>query len=288
MARKHNQFNDSLIENNKSLNLYYRRLTEMCLSRFKWTLPETIDTRYLETVLMTQGAAIFFKDEVMGYLAMPFTIDGSGLDIAGNPVKRRAYSGFNGYNRELDMNNSVIIYNNYLRCNSVVDITYYADMLYDYDQTIRVNALMQKTPMFIRCNEKQELALRNMYRNMTGNQPLMVVDKSIDPNDLVTYPTPAPFVGDKIYSLKQNLWCEALTTLGISNVNTSKKERLVTDEVLRAQGAITANRYSPLLMRQDACDKINKMFGLDVKCEFTDNVLEPDTKEGVIDEQVHN
>lgn len=268
MPRKHNQFQDSLIENKRSLNLYYRRLLEMCLSRFKWKLPDTVDTRYLETILMSEGAALFFYDEVLGYLVMPFSNGGSSLDIAGNPIKRFAYSGNNGYNRTLDETNSVIIYNNFLKWNSVVDIAYYADKLFDLDQTIEVNTRMQKTPLFLKCNEKQELALRNMYRNITGNQPLIVIDKSIDPNELMAYPTTAPFVADKIYTLKQNLWNEALTTLGIPNIDTSKRERLITDEVTRAQGAITANKNSPLMMRQTACKQINKMFGLNVSCDF--------------------
>ena len=268
MPRKHNQFNDSLIENNRSHNLYFRRLCEMCLSRFKWKLPDTVDTRYLEMVLMSEGQALFFYDEVMGYLVMPFTNGGSALDTAGEPLKRFAYSGNNGYNRTLDETNSVIIHNNFLECNSVIDIEYYADKLYDLDQTIEVNTRMQKTPLFLKCNEKQELALRNMYRNITGNQPLIVIDKSIDPNELMAYPTQAPFVADKIYTLKQNLWNEALTTLGIPNIDTSKRERLITDEVTRAQGAITANKNSPLMMRQTACAQINKMFGLNTSCEF--------------------
>lgn len=268
MPRKHNQFEDSLIENELSLNLYYRRLLEMCLSRFKWKLPDTVDTRYLETILMTNGAALFFYDEVMGYLVMPFTNGGSALNIAGNPVKRFAYSGFNGYKRTLDETNSVIIFNNFMRENSVQDITYFARKLYDLDQTIEVNTRMQKTPMFLKCKQQQELALRNMYRNITGNQPLIVVDKTLDPNEIMSYPTLAPFVADKIYSLKQNLWNEALTTLGIPNIDTSKRERLITDEVTRAQGAITANKNSPLMMRQTACKQINKMFGLNVSCDF--------------------
>ena len=261
MPRKHNQFQDSLVENKRSHNLYFRRLAEMCLSRFKWELPDTVDTRYLEMILMTEGEAIFFYDEVMGYLVMPFTNGGSALD-------RFAYSGNNGYNRTLDETNSVIIHNNFLKFNSLVDIEYYADKLYDLDQTIEVNTRMQKTPLFLKCNEKQELALRNMYRNITGNQPLIVIDKSIDPNELMAYPTTAPFVADKIYTLKQNLWNEALTTLGIPNIDTSKRERLITDEVTRAQGAITANKNSPLMMRQTACAQINKMFGLNTSCEF--------------------
>ena len=51
-----------------------------------------------------------------------------------------------------------------------------------------------------------------------------------------------------------------------------KKERLITDEVARSQGGTIASRYSGLMMRQQACEKINKMFGLDLWCEFREDI----------------
>ena len=65
-----------------------------------------------------------------------------------------------------------------------------------------------------------------------------------------------------------NIWNEALTSLGIPNENITKKERLITDEVTRSQGATIACRNSPEKMRQIACEQINRLFGLDTSYHF--------------------
>ena len=88
--------------------------------------------------------------------------------------------------------------------------------------------------------------------------------------------TDAPFVADRLYTLKTQLWNEALTYLGISNLNVQKKERLISDEVMRNQGGTIASRYSRLEARRQACNEINKMFGLDIWCDFRDDFREAD------------
>jgi len=47
---------------------------------------------------------------------------------------------------------------------------------------------------------------------------------------------------------------------------------MVTDEVQRMLGGTYASRYSRLLARQEACDKINRMFGLDISVEYREEV----------------
>ena len=74
-----------------------------------------------------------------------------------------------------------------------------------------------------------------------------------------------------MYQLKTQIWNEALTYLGISNINVQKKERLITDEVTRNQGGTIASRYSRLNARRDACKQINDMFGLDVWCDYRED-----------------
>ena len=88
--------------------------------------------------------------------------------------------------------------------------------------------------------------------------------------------TDAPYVADKIQSLKTELWNEALTYLGISNISFQKKERMISDEVLRNQGGTIASRYSRLNARRKAADEINKMFGLNIEVDFREDYREAD------------
>lgn len=288
MGRKgKNNFSLSLAKNMLSNNIYLRRLCELSMTMFKWEgLPESVDVRYLEMELFMTGQALFFKDDVMGYLALGCLANGS-FDVYGEPKVRRAYSRYSGYNSDsFTDKDSVIIWNNYMRVPSAQDVIYYAQRLWDLDRTIDINAKAQKTPILIQCDEKQRLALMNVYKEYDGNTPVLFGDKNLDIKGFGVLKTDAPFVADKVYELKNQIWNEALTYLGISNVSYQKKERLITDEVTRSQGGTVASRYSRLAMREQACDRINELFGLDVSVKYredfqiTDDNSEVDSEGG--------
>lgn len=275
-------FEDSLTMNNLTYIQYLNRLTELAISMFEWkNLPETVDIRYIEMQLFETGCLVYFDDDVMGNLCLNCLYNGR-LDVYGNPVLRRAYSRYNNYQKLLKPDNSVIIWNNYLHTNSILDIKMFARRLYNLDRIIDINANAQKTPVLIQGSEKQRLTLRNLYKEYEGNMPFIFGDKNLDINALKSIQTNAPYVADKIYTLKTQVWNEALTYLGISNINIQKKERLITDEVTRNQGGTIASRYSRLEMRRVAANKINEMFGTNIEVNYRedfqqiDNELEPE------------
>lgn len=276
MGKRRTNFSDSLINMKHTYAYYIDRLTELALVMFEWkNLPDTVDERYLELTLFQNGQAIFFKDEVLGYLGLQCAVNGN-FDVYRVPLRRRAYAS-NGYNNnDLNIDNSVIIYNNYLRTNSVRDIKMFAQRLYDLDCSIDVNARAQKTPVLIQCDEDQRLTMLNAYKEFDGNSPVIFADKNLDINGIKVFQTNAPYVSDKLYQLKTQYFNEALTYLGISNVNFEKKERLVSDEVSRQQGGVIASRYSRLEMRRKACDKINQMFGLNIDVDYREDFREID------------
>lgn len=271
--KRDREFWESADLNNASYIQYYDRLTELSISMFEWrNLPDSIDPRFLELTLFANGMAVFFKDEVEDYLALQCAISGP-LNVYRIPIRRRAYA-VNGYNRELDDKNSVIIYNNMLHKNSMLDVRMFARELYNLDRAISVNANAQKTPILIRCDENQRLTLENLYMDYDGNKPVIYGDKGLNPNALSVLKTDAPYVADKLYTLKTQKWNEALTYLGISNVNITKRERLITDEVTRNQGGTIASRYSRLQSRRMACEQINKMFDLNIQCDYREDYQE--------------
>ena len=144
--------------NNRIYDYYITRLTELALSRFEWEgLPESMDGRFLEYTLMTDGVSVLFEDEVMGPLNMQVMLDGR-LNQYRIPVTRRAYA-VNGYSKELDESNSVLIYNNMLRTNSINTLQTFAYKLWEIDRTMQVNTNAQKTPVVITCDENQRLTM---------------------------------------------------------------------------------------------------------------------------------
>ena len=276
MSRRKTNFWESAVMNNATYIQYYNRLIELSIAMFDWTgLPDTIDPRFLELTLFKYGQAVFFEDEVMGYLALTNAVQG-GFDVYGYPVASRAYSPYNNYQKNLTLDDSVIIYNNYLRTPSSLDVEVFAKRLYNLDRVIDVNANAQKTPVLIKCAETQRLTMKNLYKEFDGNSPVIFGDNGLNDANFTVLSTEAPYVADRIYQLKTQIWNEALTYLGISNINVQKKERLITDEVSRNMGGVIASRYSRLNARQNACAKINKMFGLNVWCEYRDDYRELD------------
>lgn len=264
-------FDDSLAMNNRTYIQYLNRLTELAISMFEWkNLPPTVDPRYIELKLFENGCMVYFNDDVIGDLCLDCIVSGR-LDVYGYPILRRAYSGYNNYQKLLKPDNSVIIYNNYLRTNSVLDVKMFARRLAVLDRIIDVNANAQKTPVLIRASEKQRMTMMNLYKEFDGNAPFIFGDKDLDLSNLTVLKTDAPFVADKIYQLKTQIWNEALTYLGISNININKKERLITDEVTRNQGGTIASRYSRLEARRHAVKFINEMFGRDIEVNYRED-----------------
>lgn len=274
--RKKTNFGNSLIHNMASYYDYHDRLMELAMSMFEWyDLPDSIDERFLELTLFQDGQAVFFRDdELEDYLCLQVACNG-GFNVYRIPLRRRAYA-VNGYQQNLTIDNSVIIYNNMLRKNSERMVWIFAEKLAELDQTIIVNCKAQKTPVLVRAEETQRLTLVNTYQQYDGNSPVIYGDKNLDLSGLSVLKTDAPFVADKLYTLKTQIWNEALTYLGISNLNVQKKERMVSDEVIRNQGGTIASRYSRLNARRKACEEINEMFGLNISCDFREDYREAD------------
>lgn len=272
MGRKRNkQFWQSLLNNSNTYRQYFNRLMELSMSMFEWkNLPDTMDARYLELGLFENGSMVVFEDEVMGLLNLNVNSAGN-FDCYGNPIMRQAYSRYNGYIKDLSPDDSVIIWNNALRTNSILDVQMFALRLYNLDRIIDVNVNAQKTPVMILADEAQRMTMLNLYKEYDGNQPFIFGSKDLDLKSVTSLNTDAPYISDKIQELKAEIWNEALTYLGISNVGFQKRERMVSDEVNRLQGGAIASRYSRLSARETAVKQINDMFGTKIEVHYRED-----------------
>lgn len=264
-------FDVSLALNNGTYLQYYNRMVELAISMYEWEgLPDSVDPRFLELTLFTEGCSVFFKDLVLGHLALKCSLAG-GYNVYGIPVRRRAYA-INGYSEDLTDRDSVIIYNNMIHSNSLQDVVMFAKRLYNIDRTIDTNVNAQKTPIIVKCDETQRLVINNLLQQYDGNRPFIWGDKALNTNAVQVLDIGAPYLADKLMLLKQDLWNEFLTYLGIPNVTLQKRERLISDEVQRGQGGTIASRNSRLKARREACEKINKMFGLNISCKLSEGL----------------
>ena len=274
--------------NNVSMNqgtywMYLWRLMDLCMSVFDWkNLPKGIDPRMLEYWLMLNGLCVFFYDEDLkystladnnapeGYAVLQCMITGQ-WDMYNYPKERRAYA-VNGLNVELNETNSVLVFNDYLRTPIIPTLQLYAQRLAEIDRTIDINVMNQKAPKIIRCKDKQRLTMKNLAMQVDGNVYWVFADKNLDLDDIQVLDLSAPYVAGDLELLKHRYWNEALTYLGIENVTTEKKERLVSDEVLSNMGDVEAQRFVRLNARKQACEKINELFGLEVDVEYRSGI----------------
>ena len=251
---------------------YYTRLKEYAINTFEWVnLPDTVDARYMELILCERGKVCFFEDELVGFMALPVNEYGN-LNVYNYPTEHQIYA-VNGYNKNRNIENSVVIYNNYLRLPTVLTLSLYAERLSKIQRTIDVNIAACKTPYIIVATENQSLALENALKQIDENRPAIFFTNEMNLDNIKALDLKTPYVSDKLTLLKHDVWNEAMTFLGIENSNTDKKERMITDEVNSNDGQIEASRFNMLDARLEACDKINKMFNLNISCKFrNDNV----------------
>jgi hypothetical protein len=205
----------------------------------------------------------------MGFLTLPVAL--KGLNVYNEPTEVNAYS--TNYQKTLKMDDCVIIWNNISRTPIEPIVMEFAKRLYHVERALDINIKQQKFPYFILSDETQRLTFQNAMEQYDGNEMFIFGNKKgFDKEAFQVLNTPVPFVADKLWEYKHNLWNEAMTFLGIGNAQQQKKERMVTDEVSANDEQIMSSRFVMLHERQKACEKINEKFGLDIWVDFKLNV----------------
>lgn len=253
------------IVNWSTFNHYYNLIELMYINRYEWeNLPDSVDMRYLELGLFRKGRMLYFNDDVLGDLCLEMSGDGD-ISVYREPNKRYAYSaGSGGYTVQRNMNNSVIIYDNFLRKNNINSAIFFAQRLADVTRTTDVNLHVQKTPYIICCEESQKLTMQNMLKDVEENTERVFGYKGLDVNAINVLKLDAPFIADKLSVEKMKIWNECLTWMGINNSNTEKRERMVTAEANSNTECIDFMMQVGLNARLEAVRKINKMFGAEI------------------------
>lgn len=272
---------ENVIMNNTTYLVYLWRLLDLAMSVFEWkNLPQGVDPRMLELWLLQNGFCVFFYDEDLKYSSYDEAPEGYAVlqcmiagkwDMYNYPMDRRAYA-VNGFNVELDETNSVLIFNDYLRTPMFQTLQLYAQRLAEIDRTIDVNVMSQKCPKIIRCSDKQRLTWKNLMMEVQGNVYYVLADKNVDLKDVDVLDVSSPYVSNELQILKHQYWNEALTYLGVENVTTEKKERLVSNEVMSNMGDVEAQRFTRLNARKLACKQINELFDLDIDVDFRSGI----------------
>lgn len=264
-----------LFISNQEIYQYYReRLINLALSQFEWHgLPESCDRLYFEKRLLFDGKACFLKpvgsDE---WLSLGYVNNGS-LDVYGYPTSILGV-GYNAANIEAD--EWEFLYDNMTKQSLLYKIDLYARLLWEVHNTFRSNLNHQITPYLVVTKRDQQLSFKNLFNRIFGFQQVIELRNNFDPDAIKTLDTKVDFRGLELLDCLKVVWAEALAMLGIT-AETTKKERLIGDEITmnRQEDIISLN--SRLMNRVQFCNKMNEKYGMNLSVNLSsqDTELQP-------------
>ena len=282
---RHNSANSQLALTER---FYLRYITEIAVNRFKWTgLPELpegdIRPRYMELVMFRKALVVFFKHPQWGqYLCMQASLPGH-QDMYYDPTAFHMYG--NGSTPGIDgltvsAKEAVPIWSNYLRAPDLDMVSIYVRRIAQFDRTLDINLKTMRHPFVLFTDDQNKQSALQMFRQIEEGQPAIIFNKGIGGPEglkdmlLVLDMKMDPDILSDLLVAKKKVWQEMLTFLGINNANQEKRERLVASEVSANDDEVVMARTIALRSREEACEKINKMFGLNISVEW--NVEQPE------------
>ena len=262
---------NSQLSNFLTYQMYLRQLLTLAENVFEFEgLPEFIDVSYLNKQLLRKGSIAFFKDEVMGLLALPYNNIGK-LDVYGRPKTIQVIAR-NGYTRTLKQGEFVIMYDNNGRYPLLLDIYQHAERIALCKRVIDINIAQQRTPRIWLTNSDKKRSVEDLVNDIDGNVERVLAYDNLNLDDLQAVCEPAPFVADKIDIHLEKEWAEFFRLIGVANLVEQKRERLIQDEMTASMGGTIASRYSRFEPRKRAIEEINKKFGTNIKVKYYDGI----------------
>jgi hypothetical protein len=277
---------NSQLTNMKTYLMYRQEMLTLAENVFEFkNLPEFIDVSYLNKTLLRNGSIAFFKDDVLGVIALPYDVIGN-FDIYGRPQEIMCRAANGTYYKKLKPGEFVIMYDNNGRYPIFLDICQMAERIALSKRTIDVNIVQQRTPRIWKTSQDKKRTLQDMLADIDGMMENVATYESIDIDDMNVVLAPAPFVADKIDLHLDKEWAEFYRLIGVANLIEQKKERMIKDEMSASQGGTIASRFSRFEPRKRAVDLINKMFGTNIEVSYYDG--EPTTEKEELETTIEN
>lgn len=233
----------------------------LAITRFKWNnLPLGLTSERLETMLMTRGQVFAFKRKEGTLTILPCT----GTNQINIYSEFTAYNviGDGGFTQTVNAEDGVRIKNNPVASGNLSNLEIFAQRVDNTERTQDVNLFQQNIPRVILSDENGKLTAKKLLEHMKKFKFAIFGKKSLPTqvNSTEVLDTTAPYLLDKLQDHKNNLINEVLTSLGINNFNSDKKERLVVDEVNANNDLISIMIDLMYDLRVEGCKLINEKF----------------------------
>lgn len=259
------------------MNIVANKFVEMAMARFEWhNLPETIPVRALEYTLLNSAMGCFCIEPKSDNLVFLPCSNVGMYNMYYDPTRVQVQGAGAIVNFLADAADIAITYCNETRIPDMVAIAHYANRIYELDRTIDVNALNLRHPFIVAGDEDTMPSLKKAYEQVVDGAPVLFTFKKMM-HEQISSQISAFSTGVKgedildVIEARGRIWNEAMTVLGIKSANTTKKERLITNEVDSLDHQIKVSRTSALRARQTGAERCNELFGTDISVTFQDD-----------------
>lgn len=256
---------------NTNLVWFFKRyLLQRAFSVFKWTLPKTWNLDYFRYVLYNMGYIVVVNTDSFGVIPMIAGLRGYNVfyqpthAIITNPL-------INGIlEPEIDSQCTLIkLTPDFAGITDLV--TYYANLMGVAGEAAGMNLINSKLAYMAAAKSKAMAeAIKKLFDTVQAGNPFVVYDnnyKDADNNpllELVTQNLKENFIAPDIMLSIRKLENEFDSKIGLANVNSEKKERLISDEVQANRDETYSLAEIWFESLKDGINKTKEMFGNDV------------------------
>lgn len=286
--RKYNSTKNAVIQKNwTSKNTFYK-LLDMLISRFKWELPDSCDSRFLEFILLINGYAAFAN--IKKEIPKIGTVDGiMNLQVSTNEMFSpygyptrvglqdyvgNYYGQYNIYSPQVNIENSAVLCleSNY-NIAPISRIIWYANRLTDIETSINAAILNLRSSTIIQCTKEQVKSIERAFQQAYDGKPVIISsdDNTINsPDPKILFSSQTSDILTTLYEAKQKTMSEFCAEFGINSNEIVNKLSGVSDfELEQNEEYISLMLNSELESRKRCCEELKEYFGIDASVELS-------------------
>ena len=258
--------NYGLREDEARLFLYYM---ELATRLYSWEgLPEGLPEWRLEQFLFEQGQVGMFNDYTYGLMILPCNST-NNLNPYGLPISY-VLTG-TGFAKQLSADEVVRCMDNNLGAPiRLQQVLHHVHLMAETMKTLELNLLEQRMPYILVSSKNTEFSMKALQRKIKEGEHSVIVDKDMygeDTKNIVSIPTVAPYLGDKLQTYLYQLENDLLSILGINNSNIMQEGGVSYDQSSANNELIMLNVDQGLAHRKRFCEECNAKFGTNMSVE---------------------
>lgn len=260
---------------NTAMAAFFRRyLLQRAMSRYKWTLPEGWSLRYFLYSLYMLGAVVVFRTDKFGVIPQHCTL--SGYNVQYQPVYARVANPLLKSDTVVTLGKNGVLFTPTMDYMPIADlVNYYGDMMALAAEAAGVNVVNSRLAyIFFARSKTFAESYKEMFDRVISGEPGVVVDaklkRDIDGKldvEQFEHNLTQNFIAPRILEYMRDLENQFDAAVGINCSDSTKRERLVVDEVNANNEEIALRADMWLDNWQDSCRQVMDMFGVEIKVE---------------------